>query len=138
MSSLTITRTTLHASAVVMTLEVKVELSTRTEKDEVNTTISLIMLHAGAIETTLESGFESFLGNNYVREFIPQSGGLRFPSASCCSPMDSTQRRCPVDSAECLWLVMSESDGEASKTVSELESYPGTDAVVEQEVSRAR
>jgi len=131
MSSLTISRTTLHASAVVMTLEVKVELSTRTEKDEVYTTISLITLHAGAIETTIESGFESFLGNNYVREFIPQSGGLRFPSTSCCSPVDSTQRRCPVDSAERLWLVMSESYGEASKTVSELESYPGTDAVVE-------
>ena len=55
MSSLTISRTTLHASAVVMTLEVKVELSTRTEKDKVYTTISPITLHAGAIETTIES-----------------------------------------------------------------------------------
>jgi len=34
MSSLMMTRTTLHASAIVMTLEVKVELSTRTEKDK--------------------------------------------------------------------------------------------------------
>ena len=56
------------------------------------------------------------------------SGGL------CCSPVDSTQRRWPVDSAKRLWLVMSESYGEASKTVSELESYPGTDAVVEARV----
>jgi len=55
MSSSTILRTTLHASAVVMTLEVKVELSTRTEKDKVYTTISPITLHAGAIETTIES-----------------------------------------------------------------------------------
>ena len=100
MSSLPISRTTLHASAGVMTWEVKVELSTRTEKDEVYTTISRITLHAGAIETTIESGFESFLGNNHVREFMPQSGGLRFPSASCRSPVDSTLRRCPVDSAE--------------------------------------
>jgi len=114
-----------------MTLEVKVKLSTRTEKDEVYTTISLITLRAGAIETTIESGFESFLGNNHVREFIPQSGGLRFPSASRGSPVDSTQRRCLVDSAERLWLVITESDGEASKTVSEMESYPGTDVVVE-------
>jgi len=58
MSSLTISQTTLHASAVVMTLEMKVELSTRTEKDEMHTTISLITLHAGAIETTIESGFQ--------------------------------------------------------------------------------
>ena len=36
------------------------------------------------------------------------------------------------------WLVMSESDGEASKTVSELESYPGTDAVVEARVESSR
>ena len=45
--------------------------------------------------------------------------------------MDSTQRRCPVDSAERLWLTMSESDSEASKTDPELELYPDTDTVVE-------
>jgi len=120
-------------------MEVKVELSTRTEKDKVYTTISPITLHAGAIKTTIESGFESFLGKNHVKEFMPQSGGLRFPSAPCRSPADSTQRHCPVDSAERLWLVMSASDVEASKTdasktVSELELYPGADAVVEARV----
>ena len=94
MSSLTITRTTLHASAVVMTLEVKVELSTRTEKDEVYTTISLITLHAGAIEATIEAGFESFFRHNHVRDFILQASGLRFSSASCRSLVDSTQHRC--------------------------------------------
>jgi len=45
--------------------------------------------------------------------------------------VDSTQRRCPVDSAERLWLTMSESDSEASKTDPELELYPDTDTVVE-------
>ena len=36
-----------------------------------------------------------------------------------------------MDSAERLWLAMSKSDGEASKTHPELELYPGTDTVVE-------
>jgi len=130
-SSLTISRSTLHASAVEMTLEAKVELSTRMEKDEVYTAVSFVTLRASAIEATIEAGFESFLGNNHVRDFMPQSGGLRFSSASCRSPVDSTQRRCPVDSAERLWLTMSESDSEASKTDPELELYPDTDTVVE-------
>jgi len=83
---------------------------------------------------TIEAGFESFFGNNHVRDFVPQSGGLLFSSASCRSLVDSTQRRCPVDSGECFWLAMSESEGEASKTDPELESYPGADTVVETRV----
>jgi len=130
-SSLTISRSTLHASAVEMTLEAKVELSTRMEKDEVYTAVSFVTLRASAIEATIEAGFESFLESNHVRDFMPQSCGLRFSSASCRSPVDSTQRRCPVDSAERLWLTMSESDSEASKTDPELELYPDTDTVVE-------
>jgi len=62
---------------------------------------------------------------------MPQSGRLRFSSASCRSLVDSTQRRCPMDSAERLWPAISESDCEASKTDPELELYPGTDTVVE-------
>jgi len=52
--------------------------------------------------------------------------------------VDSSQHRCPADSTERLWLVMSESVGEASKTVSELESYPGADAVVEARVESSK
>ena len=99
MSSLTISRSTLHASAVEMTLESKVGLSTRAEKDELYTTVSLVTLHAGAIEATIEAGFESFFRHNHVRDFILQASGLRFSSASCRSLVDSTQRRCPVDLA---------------------------------------
>jgi len=136
LSSLTISQSTLHAGAVETTLEAKVELSTRTEKDEAYTTVSLVTIQASAIEATIDVGFESFFGNNHVRNFMPQSGGLWFSSASCRSPMDSTQRCCPVDTAERLWLAMSESDGEASKTDPELELYPGTDTVVEGRVIR--
>jgi len=99
---------------------------------------SLLTLHAGAIETDIEAGFESSFGNNHVRDFIPQSGELRFSSASCRSLVDSTQRRCPVDSAERLWLAMSESEGEASKTDPELELYPGTDTIVEARVESSK
>jgi len=66
--------------------------------------ISPVTLHAGAIETTIEVGVESFFGNTYVRDFIPKSGGLWLSSSLCRSLLDSTQRRCPIDSAECLWL----------------------------------
>ena len=99
---------------------------------------SLLTLHAGAIDTTIEAGFESFFGNNHVRDFIPQSCGLRFSSASCRSLVDLTQRRCPVDSAERLWLAMSESEGEASKTDPKLEWYPGPDTVVEARVESSK
>lgn len=55
-----------------------------------------------------------------------QSGGLLLSSL-----VDSKQRRCPVDLAKRLWLAMSESDSEVSKTVPELVLYTGTDVDVE-------
>jgi len=76
--------------------------------------ISLVTLHAAATETTIEARVKSFFGNDHIRDFMSQSGGLRLSSASCRCPVDSTERYCPVDSAERLWLAM----GEASKTAS--------------------
>ena len=99
---------------------------------------SLVTLHAGPIETTIEAGVESFLGNNHVRDLMSQSTGLRLSSASCCSPVNSTERRCPVDPVERLWLEISESDGEASKASLELVLCPGTEAVVETRVESSK
>jgi len=51
MSLLTISRSTLHASAVEMTLEAKAEWSTRIRKDEVYATMTLITLHCTHSDT---------------------------------------------------------------------------------------
>ena len=67
-SSLTISGSTVHASAVekILPSETKVELSTRMERDDV----SLVTLHASAIEETIEAGFEIITSEISCRSLV--------------------------------------------------------------------
>jgi len=69
---------------------------------------------------------------------MPQSGGLRRSRASCRSPVDSMECSCPVDSAERLWLVVSDSNGEAPKADPGLTWYSGAEAAVKARVESSK
>ena len=62
---------------------------------------------------------------------MPQSGGLRRSRASCRSPVDSVKCHCPVESAERLWLALSDSNSQAPKAAPGLMLYSGAEAAVE-------
>jgi len=99
---------------------------------------SRVTLHAGAMGTTTKTRVQLFFGESQVRDFMPQSGGLRCPRASCRSLVDSVERCWLVDSAERLWLAVTESNRESPKTAPELTFYSDAETVVEARVESSK
>ena len=80
----------------------------------------------------------TFFGNSHARDFMPQSGGLRRSRTWCRSLVDSTECHCLVDSAERLWLAVSDSNCEAPKAAPGLTWYSGAEAAVEARVESSK